>query len=59
VRVGSDVGELTAFGLTPELLAEWDGRFDGVLNTLQLAAVNDHRVLVGRSLLVVAPTSSG
>jgi replicative superfamily II helicase len=59
VRVGPDVGELAAFGLAPKLLVEWDSRFGGGLNTLQLEAVNAHRVLDGRSLLVVAPTSSG
>ncbi|BBL79469.1 peptidase C14 [Rubrobacter xylanophilus] len=59
VRVGSDIHDLAAFGLSPELLEEWADRFMGGLNNLQLQAVNDHRVLDGRSLLVVAPTSSG
>lgn len=59
VRVGSDIGELAAFGLAPELLTEWSGRFGGGLNGLQLEAVNERRVLDGRSVLVVAPTSSG
>ncbi len=59
VRVGSDITELAAFDLAPELLAEWSGRFSGGLNDLQLEAVNERRVLDGRSLLVVAPTSSG
>lgn len=59
VRVGSDIAELAAFGLAPELLAEWSGRFSGGLNDLQVGAVNERRVLNGRSLLVVAPTTSG
>ncbi len=59
VRVGSDMADLSAFGLAPELLAEWSGRFGGGLNNLQREAVNERRVLDGRSLLVVAPTSSG
>lgn len=59
IRVGADVWELAAFGLAPELLTEWATRFGGGLNNLQLKAVNDHRVLDGQSLLVVAPTSSG
>jgi helicase len=59
VRVGSDIGDLAAFGFAPELLAEWSERFGGGLNGLQLEAVNERRVLDGRSLLVVAPTSSG
>jgi hypothetical protein len=32
VRFGSDIGELAAFGLAPELLAEWSGRFSGGLS---------------------------
>ena len=59
VQVGSDIGDLVAFGLAPELLAEWSGRFGGGLNDLQLQAVNERRVLDGRSVLVVAPTTSG
>ena len=59
VRVGPDVGELASFGLAPELVSEWSDRFGGGLNGLQLEAVNEYRVLDGRSLLVVAPTSSG
>lgn len=59
VRVGSDIAELASFGLASELLAEWSGRFGGGLNDLQLEAVNERRVLDGRSLLVVAPTTSG
>lgn len=59
VRVGSDIGELAAFGLAPALLSEWSARFGGGLNDLQLEAVNERRVLDGRSLLVVAPTTSG
>ena len=59
IRIGPDMAELAAFGLEPEVLAEWSGRFGGGLNGLQLEAVNEHRVLDGRSLLVVAPTSSG
>lgn len=59
VRVGSDMADLAAFDLEAEVLAEWSGRFGGGLNGLQLEAVNERRVLDGRSLLVVAPTSSG
>jgi helicase len=59
VRVGSDISELAAFGLASALLGEWSERFGGGLNDLQLQAVNERRVLDGRSLLVVAPTTSG
>lgn len=59
VRVTGTIKELAAFGLPQEVLTEWASWFKGGLNDLQLQAVNDHRVLDGNSLLVVAPTSSG
>jgi helicase len=59
VRVTNDIRDLSAFGLPDAILAEWAGRFRGGINALQLAAINEHRVLDGASLLVVAPTSSG
>jgi hypothetical protein len=59
LKVGSDIAELSAFGIPGEVLSEWAARFKGGLNDLQLAAVNDYRILEGSSLLVVAPTSSG
>ncbi len=58
-RVGADISELVSFGLPQPVLTEWADRLRGGLNDLQLQAVNDHRVLDGESLLVVAPTSSG
>jgi replicative superfamily II helicase len=59
VMVGADIGELSAFGIPDPILAEWTAEFPMGLNALQLAAVNDCRVLDGRNLLVVAPTSAG
>lgn len=58
-RVGSAADELSAFGLAQPILAEWAERYPAGLNSLQLAAVNDFRILDGESLVVVAPTSSG
>lgn len=59
-RVGAAISELSVFGLSDRLLEEWDKRFGGGgLNALQLAAVNEFRILEGKSLLVIAPTSSG
>jgi len=58
-HVSDTIDELIAFGLPEKVLTEWSRRFKGKLNDLQLTAVNDHRVLDGESLLVVAPTSSG
>ena len=59
LRVSGAIQELSGFGLPSALLHEWGQQFTGGLNSLQLAAVNEHRILDGQSLLVVAPTSSG
>lgn len=57
--VSQNIDELSVFGLPTELLVEWKNIFENGLNELQLAAINDYRVLDGDSLLVIAPTSSG
>lgn len=57
--VAGPVSELATFGIPGPVLEEWTSRFRGGLNSLQIAAVNSHRVLDGRSLVAVAPTSSG
>jgi helicase len=49
---------LTPYGLSQAVIDRWSGAMTG-LNDLQLAAVNEFGVLNGKSLLVVAPTSSG
>ena len=59
IRVTSAIRDLTGFGLPDALVEEWHRQFPEGLNALQLAAVNEHRILDGKSLLVVAPTSSG
>lgn len=51
--------ELVSYGFSPEVIDQWTNRFPQGLNSLQLKAVNDHGILEGKSLLVVAPTSSG
>jgi helicase len=58
-RITGRIEDLAVFGLAQALLDEWSAQYSSGLNDLQLAAVNDHRVLDGESLLVVAPTSSG
>ena len=58
IRVGSPITELSAFGVPQSVLNAWNTRFSE-LNDLQLSAVNNYRVLDGRHLLVVAPTTSG
>ena len=51
--------EFANHGLPPEIVEQWTANFPQGLNGLQLTAVNEHGVLEGKSLLVVAPTSSG
>jgi len=51
--------ELVSYGFPEELIKKWTTRFSAGLNSLQLKAINDHGALAGKSLLVVAPTSSG
>ncbi|RLT87425.1 MAG: DEAD/DEAH box helicase [Ketobacter sp. GenoA1] len=58
-QLNGDFAELENYGVSPEIVSQWTKRFPGGLNDLQLTAVNEHGILNGRSLLVVAPTSSG
>ena len=59
IKTTGDFDDLAGYGIPGEVLAAWKDRFSGGLNPLQIAAVNDHGVLDGTSLLVVAPTSAG
>ncbi|MBL8554597.1 MAG: DEAD/DEAH box helicase [Phenylobacterium sp.] len=59
IRTTGDFAELAGYGLATEVLDAWRGRYSGGLNALQIAAINDHNVLGGNSLLTVAPTSAG
>lgn len=54
----SDINSLLPFGLPQALLDAWAAEIPS-LNTLQLAAINDCRVLDGEHIVVTAPTSSG
>jgi helicase len=58
-RVSSMLADLAVFGIPEPVLTEWADRLRGGLNNLQVAAVNEHRILDGNSLLVIAPTSAG
>jgi helicase len=51
--------EFADYGFPPDIVDQWTAHFPQGLNALQLKAVNNHGVLDGKSLLVVAPTSSG
>lgn len=57
--VSRAITDLSAFNFPEQVLTEWCSRYPAGLNTLQIKAVNDYKILAGDSLLVVAPTSSG
>jgi helicase len=59
ITVGTEISGLAAFQLPNAILQEWTQRFPNGLNQLQAEAVNRFRILAGKSLLVIAPTSSG
>jgi len=59
VQLGGNFNELLAHGFPEAIVQQWSERFPGGLNALQLRAVNEFGVLAGRSLLTIAPTSSG
>lgn len=58
-RMSGAFSELAAHGFPQALIDQWTARFPDGLNALQLRAVNEFGVLAGRSVLTVAPTSSG
>jgi len=58
-QICGSFAELTSYRFPQEAIDRWVSRFPQGLNALQLKAANDHGVLEGKSLLVVAPTSSG
>jgi helicase len=51
--------QLVGNGFPQSIVDQWVTRFPDGLNALQLRAVNEFGVLAGRSLMTVAPTSSG
>ena len=59
IKISNNIKDLSAFNIPDKILDTWDILFTDGLNDIQLAAVNEHRILDGQSLLVVAPTSSG
>jgi replicative superfamily II helicase len=58
-QMSGKFAEFGVHGFPPEVVEQWTTDFPHGLNTLQLKAVNEFGVLNGRSLLVVAPTTSG
>lgn len=59
IRTTGDFGELAGYGIPQETLRAWADRYANGLNALRIAAINDHNILGGNSLLTVAPTSAG
>lgn len=59
IKVDGWIEQLGAFGIQTAIVDAWKTKYPDGLNTLQIRAVNDFRVLDGKSALVVAPTSSG
>lgn len=57
--ITADFQDLLGLGFPAPVINEWSARYPQGLNPLQLEAVNRYGVAVGKSLLVVAPTSSG
>ncbi|MFA6244072.1 MAG: DEAD/DEAH box helicase, partial [Candidatus Hydrogenedentales bacterium] len=54
----ADIRSLSAFGFPATLLDRWAQGIP-MLNAMQLTAINDYGLLVGKNMVVVAPTSSG
>lgn len=59
VRIDGAFTDLLTYGFPESIISQWSARFPDGFNALQLRAVNEFGVLAGRSLLAVAPTSSG
>lgn len=59
IPVTKEFSSLSPYEIDPAILGAWAERYPTGLNDLQLSAINDHGVLNGQSLLVVAPTSAG
>jgi helicase len=58
-RVSSEIRDLATFGIPEAVIDAWRERFPDGLNDLQIAAINEKRLLDGSSLFTVAPTSAG
>ncbi len=59
LQADENINNLSIFGLPATLTDGWKTLFTKGLNTLQQDAINIGRILDNKSLLVVAPTSSG
>lgn len=59
IQVSGDINDLLNLGFPRPVVEEWTARYPQGLNALQLEAINRYGIANGKSLLVVAPTSSG
>ena len=59
ITFSSDFTDLADASIPYPIINAWSAKFSNGLNELQLAAINNHQVLMGSSLMVVAPTSAG
>ncbi len=59
IKVSNNITDLLQYNIPESVCDYWGTQFANGLNNLQVKAINEHGVLSGNSLLVVAPTSSG
>ena len=59
MKITADISDLRPFGFPQPIIDEWKSRYTNGFNRLQLEAINQHGIISGNSLLVVAPTSAG
>ena len=59
IQIGNQILELVKFGLPGTITHLWTRYIDTELLPLQVAAINDFRILDGESVFVSAPTSTG
>jgi len=58
-KISKNFQDLSKVGIQQAVIDEWSSKYTSGLNELQLEAINEFRILDGKSLLVVSPTSSG
>ena len=59
IKVTADISDLRQFDFPQPIIDEWRDRYANGFNRLQLEAINQHGIIAGNSLLVIAPTSAG
>jgi len=59
VKITADISDLRQFDFPQPIIDEWRDRYASGFNRLQLEAINQHGIIAGNSLVVIAPTSAG